>query len=70
MIYTNDHWPAHVHVIGPDGEAKIALGSVHKGVSIVSNDGLSRAMLADALAAIDRNRAFLMARWREIHGDA
>jgi len=27
MIYTKDHKPAHIHVIGPDAEIKFALGT-------------------------------------------
>lgn len=27
MIYTKDHSPAHIHVLGPGCEAKFALGS-------------------------------------------
>lgn len=26
VIYFNDHEPAHVHAVGPDGYAKFALG--------------------------------------------
>jgi hypothetical protein len=70
VIYLNDHPPPHVHVIGRDGEAKIALGQKGSRVAIVSNDGLSPALLAAALAEIDRNEALLAQRWREIHGDS
>ena len=70
VIYSNDHSPPHVHVIGADGEAKIALGGDGKRASIVLNNGLSRALLAVALSEIDRNQALLAQRWREIHGDA
>ena len=70
VIYTNDHWPPHVHVIGPGREAKVALGAEGQHPSLVSNEGLSREQLARALVEIDRNRDLLMQRWREIHGDA
>jgi hypothetical protein len=36
----------------------------------MTNDGLSRRQLAAALIEIDQNRALLLQRWREIHGDA
>ena len=70
VIYSNDHWPPHVHVIGPDREARIALGDVGRHPSVLTNEGLSRRQLAAALIAIDANRSMLLQRWREIHGDA
>jgi hypothetical protein len=70
VIYTNDHWPPHVHVIGAGREARIALGGVGQRPSIVTNEGVSRRELAAALVEIDRNRELLIERWREIHGDA
>jgi ribonucleotide monophosphatase NagD (HAD superfamily) len=70
VIYSNDHAPPHVHVIGQNAEAKIALGSRYERASILVNSGLSRAQLAKALTEIDRNEALLRRRWREIHGDA
>ena len=30
VIYTNDHWPPHVHVIAPEARAKIALGEARR----------------------------------------
>lgn len=70
VIYSDDHRPPHVHVIGADREAKIALGAEGQRPSLVVNEGLSRREVALALVEIDRNRALLMQRWREIHGDA
>jgi hypothetical protein len=70
VIYMNDHRPPHAHVLGPGQEAKIALVAAGEQPSVVFNEGLSRAELADALVEIGRNRDMLMQRWREIHGDA
>ncbi|MEJ1963969.1 MAG: DUF4160 domain-containing protein [Gammaproteobacteria bacterium] len=70
VIYSNDHWPPHVHVIGPGSEAKVALGEPGEHPRLVTNDGLSRAELVSALLEIDEQRDLLMQRWREIHGDA
>ena len=70
VIYTNDHWPPHVHVVGTGREAKFALGTAGQRPSIVSNEGLSRRGLTLALIEIDRNRELLLDRWREIRGDA
>jgi hypothetical protein len=70
VIYPNDHWPPHVHVIGAGREDKIALGLAGQRPSLVSNEGLSRRGLTTALVEVDRNRDLLIRRWREIHGDA
>lgn len=69
VIFSNDHGPPHVHVIGPDGEAKIALGHEGARATLVSSNGFSPALLAEALTEIDRNQALLAQRWRDIHGD-
>jgi hypothetical protein len=68
MIYLNDHPPPHVHVIKAGAQAKIALDSERGRPSLVANEGLSRRELVMALEAIDRDRALLLQRWREIHG--
>jgi hypothetical protein len=70
MIYSYDHRPPHVHVIGPGAEARIALGEEGGRPWVITNDGLSRRHVVEALAEIERNRDFLIQRWREIHGDA
>ncbi len=70
MIYSYDHRPPHVHVIGAGAEARIALADEGERPWVVTNDGLSRRDLVEALAEIERNRDLLMQRWREIHGDA
>jgi len=70
VIYTNDHPPPHVHVIGPGADARIALGGEGERPALITNEGLSRRELERALAEIGRNRVLLLQRWREIHGDA
>ena len=70
VIYTSDHPPPHVHVIGAGTEARIALGGDGERPSLMTNEGLSRRELEKALAEIDRSRALLLERWREIHGDS
>ena len=69
VIYTNDHPPPHVHAIRAGAEARIALGGEGERPSLITNEGLSRRELEKSLAEIDRNRALLLQRWREIHGD-
>ena len=70
VIYSNDHLPAHVHAIGPECEAKIALGDEGEHPRIVTNDGLTRAELQSVLTEIGEQVELLRQRWREIHGDA
>lgn len=70
VIYSNDHWPPHVHVVGPDREARIELCGQGKPPSLVTNNGLSRSQLTAALVEIAQHRELLLQRWREIHGDA
>jgi Domain of unknown function (DUF4160) len=69
MLFVNDHPPAHVHAIKAGAEARIAIGGEDRKPFLMSNDGLSRRELALALEAVDKNRALLLRRWREIHVD-
>jgi len=62
VIYSNDHWPPHVHVVGRDREARIELGGEESHPSLVTNNGFARTELAAALVEINRNRALLMQR--------
>ena len=70
MIYSYDHRPPHVHVIGPGAEARIVLGDKGERPWVMTNDGLTRRDVVEALAEIERNRDLVMQRWRKIHGDA
>lgn len=70
VIFSNDHAPAHVYVIGPDCEAKVALGEAGEHPRLVTNDGLTRPELESVLRAIAGRVELLRQRWREIHGDA
>ena len=67
VIYLDDHQPAHVHVIG-DGEAKIELGVVSDGVTLIWSRGLSRGDLRAAMRLVGDHRDHLLAEWRRIHG--
>jgi hypothetical protein len=67
IIFTNDHLPAHVHVIG-DGEAKIDLRGPDGAPRLVWADGMTRAEVRRALRIVSEHHAFLVARWEEIHG--
>ena len=68
VIYSNDHWPPHCHVIGRGCEAKVALGEGTAKPSLVTNNGLSRRQVDTALTLIIERRETLLEKWRELHG--
>ena len=68
VIYTNDHRPAHVHVIGGGSEAIFALHCPHGPPQLRLNYGFEYRdvnRISDALAHV---LASLCAEWRNIHG--
>jgi hypothetical protein len=67
-IYTNDHQPAHVHVIGRGSEAKFQLNCPDGPVEIVENFGFSRREIRQILAALMIALTLLCQEWRRIHG--
>lgn len=70
MIFTDDHQPAHVHAIGPDGEARIELGDAARAPRLIWIRGaMRRAEVRRALAEVSRERSRLRAAWRRIHED-
>lgn len=67
VIFANDHLPAHVHVFG-DGETKIDLAGGPDGVPrLLRAEGATRAEVRRAVRLVAERRAFLLARWEEIH---
>ena len=67
VIYANDHRPAHVHVFG-DGEAKIDLLGADGAPDLVWADGMTRGEVRRAMRLVAEQRAYLLARWEDIHG--
>ena len=67
VIFTDDHEPAHVHVIG-DGSAKIDLNGPDGKPVLVSNDGLKAGDLRKATRIVAERRAWLLEKWDEHHG--
>jgi hypothetical protein len=68
VIYPNDHRPAHVHVIGPAGEAVFLLNCPDGPPDLRENYGFPRKevnriidQLADALAQLCNE-------WSQLHG--
>lgn len=67
IIFTDDHEPAHVHVIG-DGSAKINLTGPDGRPELVSNDGFKAGDLRKAMRIVAAQRAMMLKRWNEHHG--
>ena len=66
-IYSFDHDPPHVHVIG-DGVVKILLAGSDGAPQIVYAKNMTKADQRKALAAVREARTELLAQWRRIHG--
>ncbi len=67
-IYTNDHRPAHVHVVGGGCEAKFQLNCEDGPVELVENFGFSRREVRQILKALQEAVAYLCEERRRIHG--
>lgn len=69
IIYPNDHLPSHVHILKGGGEVKIDLGDgIAKPKLIAIFGDIKNQEVAKALELVIDNQAFLLAKWKEIHG--
>lgn len=66
VIFSNDHSPAHVHVFGQGGEAKIVLEGP-AGIRLDWVAGISRGDVRRLMREVRREREQLIAIWRTIH---
>jgi hypothetical protein len=66
VIFSNDHSPAHVHVCGQGGEAKIVLEGP-AGIRLDWVAGISRGDVRRLMQEVQRERERLIAIWRTIH---
>lgn len=64
-IYTQDHQPPHVHVIGREGAAKLTIGEHPE---LMENRGLRSGEVRLALATISVEAERLLGVWRQYHG--
>ena len=67
VIYTNDHRPAHVHVVGPPGRAIFEL-NCPTGPPMVRDSRLKPTELAKIKTVLQQHLAELCAAWGSIHG--
>ena len=66
VIYSNDHGPPHVHVVGNGGEARILLG--HDDVTLDEVWGIGRNDMRKLLEEARLHRADFLKAWRDVHG--
>ena len=69
-IYLNDHWPAHVHVIGRGSEAVFNLKCPTGPIELRENYEFSRRDIARIQIVLTRHLEELCWAWEEIHGSA
>ena len=69
VIFTDGHRPAHVHVIGGSGEAKIDLGGADGAPRLAWARGLGTGDIIRAMTEVAREQAMLLAAWSQIHGE-
>lgn len=67
VIFTDDHEPAHVHVLG-NGHAKINLIGADGDPELIWAEGMKRNDVRRAMEIVTEHREAFLARWREIHG--
>ncbi|WP_420608254.1 DUF4160 domain-containing protein [Novosphingopyxis sp.] len=69
VIWPNDHRPAHVHVMGADGEAVFNLRCPNGPPELRENYGFRLTDLNRIEVALVAALADLCSRWSGIHGD-
>lgn len=67
-IYPNDHRPAHVHLIGPAGEAVFILNCPDGPTTLRESYGFSGRALRTIEAALNEAVQRLCRVWETIHG--
>ena len=67
VIYSDDHLPAHVHVLG-DGESKVVIRGDDGWPFIMSAVGFNTRDRRRAMDVVLERQTELLARWHEIHG--
>jgi hypothetical protein len=68
VIYTNDHRPAHVHVIGDGCEAVFEMNCAGGPVVLRENYGFALARLRKIKVVLQQNRNSICSAWKRIHG--
>jgi len=69
VIYSNDHRPAHVHVIGKGFEAVFRLNCFEGPPELRENYGFPRKDLEKIANELARKLVALCDEWRRVHGN-
>jgi hypothetical protein len=69
-IYSNDHRPAHVHVIGRGSEVVFRLNCPAGPVEVRENYGFSRREVSHIEAKLTEHLGRICETWEKIHGVA
>jgi hypothetical protein len=74
VIYSEDHRPSHVHVVGADQAAILFLNCnddplSHGPVAIRESYGFLARELAPIIEQVEANLDLLCTEWRRVHGD-
>lgn len=67
VFTSNEHPPAHVHVLGAGWEIKVEIGEATRLMSIKQGRPNGRQLNA-ALELVRRNLDLCRAKWRQVHG--
>jgi hypothetical protein len=68
VVYPNDHEPAHVHVIGANGEALFYLNCPDGPMEVRENYRFSQRQLTRIQKTLGLRLTELCAAWEKIHG--
>ncbi|RWX77286.1 DUF4160 domain-containing protein [Neorhizobium lilium] len=63
VVYTADHEPPHVHVVG-EGEARIDITNL----AVITQGGMSDRDVRRAVSVIEENQELFLETWRKHHG--
>jgi hypothetical protein len=74
VIYSEDHRPSHVHVVGIEQTAVLLLNchdepKAHGPVAIRENHGFAARDLRPIIEQVEANLTLLCAEWKRVHGD-
>lgn len=67
VIFTNDHSPPHVHIVGHGGEAKVTLDGPN-GLELDWVIGINRGDIRALMMEVQTQRNALLEAWNAIHG--
>ncbi|WP_420856656.1 DUF4160 domain-containing protein [Sulfuritortus calidifontis] len=68
MIYTHDHPPAHAHLVGPNGRAKVLLNCPSGPPVPLDIRGIDKPTMRRLMEVIAAELSQLCEGWENIHG--